>query len=199
MDLQSKEINEILTAKATAETNFKTLNKTGKNPHFKSSYATLNDIYDACRSALKEQGLVVYHQTFEDESNNAQISCTLFHTESGQFIRTILPLKTGTAQQTGSEITYMRRYTIQCVLSLEGEFDDDGNEAQAIKIVDSVIIQKKADEILKLIDETESDVEILLKHCKIKNKQIKDLTNTEYKTVKEQLERKQQLGDSFNE
>lgn len=198
MDLQSKEINEILTAKATAETNFKTLNKTGKNPHFKSSYATLNDIYDACRLALKEQSLVVYHQTFEDESNNAQISCTLFHTESGQFIRTILPLKTGTAQQTGSEITYMRRYTIQCILSLEGEFDDDGNEAEAIKS-DPIIIQKKADEITRLVEETESDILKLLEHCKIPNKQFKDFTTSEYNKVINELQTKLKKQSLNNE
>ena len=195
MDLQSKEINEILTAKATAETNFKNLNKTGKNPHYKSSYATLNDIYDACRSALKEQGLVVYHQTFEDESNNAQIACTLLHTESGQFIRTILPLRTETAQQTGSEITYMRRYTIQCVLSLEGEFEDDANESEAIKSAKAHLLAFTE----TLIKETESDSPKLLEHCKIPNKQFEDFTLSEYNKVINELQAKLKKQSLNNE
>ena len=132
METQSNEITEVLKAKSEAENNFAKLKKSGNNPHFKSKYATLGDIYDACRDALKAEGLMTYHQTFESDQG-VGIACTLFHAESGQFIRTFLPLKTGTAQQTGSEITYMRRYTIQCVLSLEGEFDDDGNEAQQIR------------------------------------------------------------------
>ena len=136
----------------------------------------MGDIYDACRDALKAEGLMTYHQTFESDQG-VGIACTLFHAESGQFIRTFLPLKTGTAQQTGSEITYMRRYTIQCVLSLEGEFDDDGNEAQQIRekktsdieINDDAnivefISEKDANIIKGLIDQTKTDIKKFCQH-----------------------------------
>ena len=133
MQMESDKINDVLKAKIAARKSFKKLEKGGSNPHFKSKYSTLDDIWNACGGALAENGLDVTHQILNN-GNGTEIVATLFH-ESGQYLRSAIPLPIGTPQQTGSAITYMRRYTIQSILGLEGDSftDDDGNAAEEIK------------------------------------------------------------------
>ena len=134
MDLQSPEIHELLAAKVAARASFKKLEKTGFNPHFKSNYSTLNDIMDACSGALAEHDLDVCHQMYTN-GNGTECVATLYH-KSGQYIRSALPLMGQNAQQLGSAVTYMRRYTLQALLGLEGDpsTDDDGNSAAEVVV-----------------------------------------------------------------
>ena len=59
MQMESDKINEVLKAKIAARKGFKKLEKSGINPHFKSKYSTLDDIWNACGGALAENGLDV--------------------------------------------------------------------------------------------------------------------------------------------
>ena len=185
MQMESDKINEVLKAKIAARSSFKKLEKSGINPHFKSKYSTLDDIWNACGGALAGNGLDVTHQ-ISNNGNGTEIVATLFH-ESGQYLRSAIPLPVGTPQQTGSAITYMRRYTIQSILGLEGDSfsDDDGNAAE--EIIKKITANQKK-QILKLIEETETDTIKFCEYHKISS--VADMPASKFESCKKSLEKK---------
>jgi hypothetical protein len=90
-------------------------------------YATLGDVLDQAKPVLAEFDLTVV-QCF----SGTELSTTVFHGGSGQFIRTSCQMHVANwndPKQVGSAITYMRRYSIACVLNLNIDSDDDGDSA----------------------------------------------------------------------
>lgn len=102
--------------------------KTAKNPFFKSSYADLNSVREACIPVLNENGIAVLQPTITVEGKN-YVHTILLH-ESGETIESMTEIvfKQGDAQAQGSGITYARRYGLQSLVCL-GADDDDGNSA----------------------------------------------------------------------
>lgn len=100
------------------------IKKDGKNPHFKSSYATLPNILSEVKPLLSELGLVVNQPIL-----NGNVCTQITDPESGESVSGEISLPTNlNPQQLGSAITYYRRYLLAGILALEIE-DDDGNEA----------------------------------------------------------------------
>lgn len=103
--------------------------KDGKNPHFKSTYARLEDCLDTARPALSKNGLVITQPTsFQD--GITVLHTRLSHVESGEYMEAdwpLIPIKND-PQGLGSANTYGRRYSFLNVLGLAPE-DDDGNAA----------------------------------------------------------------------
>ncbi len=99
------------------------------NPHFKSRYADLASIMEACREALKRNGLGVIQSPGFVEGR-IRVTTRIVH-KSGQWVESDLDLKTrnDTAQDAGSAITYARRYALASMLGVVSEEDDDGNLA----------------------------------------------------------------------
>lgn len=99
------------------------------NPFFKSKYADLASIWDACRGPLAENGLCVIQTTRQAGDKGVCIVTTLGHS-SGEWIRgeLYLPSKESTAQALGSAITYGRRYSLAAIVGVCPD-DDDGNAA----------------------------------------------------------------------
>ena len=186
MQMESDKITEVLKAKIAARKDFKTLAKSGTNPHFKSSYSTLNDIWNACGEALAGNGVDVTHQ-ITNNGNGTEIVATLFH-ESGEYLRSAIPLPVGTPQQTGSAISYMRRYTIQSILNLEGDWEDDGNLAEEIAEPIIKITPAQKEQILKLIENTDSDTKDFCDYHKISS--VAEMPAAKFKTCKRSLETK---------
>lgn len=126
---QSEQINELASALAKAQGLIKTAAMDGFNPFFKSRYATLGSVWDACRKALQECSLSVT-QFPVSTADGAGVTTTLLHS-SGQWMREtlILPLPKDDAQGSGSAIRYARRYALAAVLGIVDEDDDDGNAA----------------------------------------------------------------------
>lgn len=105
--------------------------KDSKNPFFKSTYADLNSIREACMPALNNNGIVVLQPTTFIEGKNF-IKTVLLH-ESGETIEALTEIvysKQNDAQSQGSGITYARRYGLQSLVNVGAE-DDDGNSASA--------------------------------------------------------------------
>lgn len=104
------------------------LQKKGNNPHFKSSYVTLNEVLESVVQPLNELGVVII-QTPSTEG----LTTTLYDTTDDTFINSFLPyVEASTAQKLGSNNTYNRRYALVTMLGL-GDNDDDGNEASKPK------------------------------------------------------------------
>ena len=98
----------------------------GKNPHFKSNYATLNEVLDKVKKPLNDMGvLIMFTPTAEG------LGTTLYDTDSGTELTSFMKY-TGcdTAQKLLACNTYFRRGSLVSLLGLEDE-DDDGNTASA--------------------------------------------------------------------
>ena len=98
--------------------------KDGKNPHFKSNYATLNEVLDKVKKPLNDLGILV---VFNPGENGLE---TILHdTETNTFIRSFMMYTNcDTPQKVLSCNTYYRRGSLVSLLGLEDE-DDDGNTA----------------------------------------------------------------------
>lgn len=109
--------------------------KNGFNPHFKSKYVTYDDAVPVIVTPLNEAGCILLHPTVVIDGKE-YIETRIVHAESGQWIRTLVPLKQkdqGNPQQTGSAITYAKRYGLLNIIAISGvaESDDDGNLASS--------------------------------------------------------------------
>ena len=104
------------------------IKKDGKNPHFKSTYATLAQILGEVKPILSECGLILMQPIDMDK-----VGSIILNDKGEQVAGSWINLPTGlTPQQIGSAITYYRRYTLASLLALEIE-DDDGNIASDAK------------------------------------------------------------------
>lgn len=113
-------------AKAQGEIQGASKDKT--NPHFKSAYADLASVWDACRAALTKNGLAVL-QPVSAEGPVVTVSTLLTHA-SGEWIcgELTMTAQQHTPQGIGSCITYARRYALASMVGVAPE-DDDGNAA----------------------------------------------------------------------
>lgn len=125
---ESEQVNELFAAMAKAQGKFENAIKDSQNPHFRSNYADLASIWDACRQPLSENGLSVI-QRVRSSPDGLTLETRLCHS-SGQWMRDCSwwPIAQRTPQAIGSAITYARRYTIAPLLGIAPE-DDDGNAA----------------------------------------------------------------------
>jgi ribosomal protein L33 len=134
---RSESITELTKALIQFHTKVGKIRKDAKNPFFKSSYASLENILDGVTPVLCECKLnVMQFPTGENEL------ITLLSHESGEFVQssyTMKPVKND-PQAIGSAITYQRRYAIGSILNLNIGDDDDGQNAS------KPAPQKKVDE-----------------------------------------------------
>lgn len=94
-------------------------------------YADLAATLNAIRGPMAEAGLSV-HQTFEPFNEHMVLITTLTH-ESGEYIPSKFPLnlnwesltKGNKLQNIGSTLSYIRRYSLQAILNLATDDDDD--------------------------------------------------------------------------
>jgi hypothetical protein len=128
MSEQSEQIGELAAALAIAQGKITGALKDSANPFFKSKYADLASVWDACRGPLSDNGLAVIQLTESDDSGVFVVT-TLAHS-SGQWIRSRLRLtpKDDTPQAMGSAITYGRRYGLASMVGV-AQVDDDANAA----------------------------------------------------------------------
>lgn len=122
-------MKSIATALAAAQINMGKALKQSNNPHFRSKYADLGSVMDACLPALNEHGIAVIQPTGEDEQGRF-VETILIHGESGEQLSCRVPLivSKNDMQGYGSAVTYARRYGLMAMAGIAPE-DDDGNAA----------------------------------------------------------------------
>lgn len=100
--------------------------KDGENPHFKSTYATLDSILAAIREPMKKAKLSFAQLPIGDD-----LLVTILMHESGEFFQSTIRMhpRDNSPQSLGSAITYMRRYALSAILGIATDEDDDGNGA----------------------------------------------------------------------
>jgi hypothetical protein len=128
MTMMSDAINEISAALAKAQGQIEGASKGKVNPAFKSKYADLASIWDACRDALSTNGLAVLQ--IPNETPDGMLLTTMVTHSSGQWFRSSYPVRPvqATPQGLGSAITYARRYALMAMVGIAPE-DDDGEAA----------------------------------------------------------------------
>jgi hypothetical protein len=108
-----------------------TLKKDGINPHFRSSYVTLNQVLDKVKKPLNDMGVVIV-QSVEETGLRTRIIDTEGVGTTDE-VSSLVPFPPITdMQKLGGAITYARRYSLIALLGLEDE-DDDGNAASGTK------------------------------------------------------------------
>ncbi len=123
------EIKQFAAAFIKAQQMMSNATKDSKNPFFKSKYADLNSVREACLPALNENGIAVMQPIVQVE-NKSFVKTLLLH-ESGESMECLTEIifnKQNDAQAQGSGITYARRYGLQSLVNIGSE-DDDGNKA----------------------------------------------------------------------
>lgn len=122
-------MKSIATALAAAQINMGKALKQANNPHFRSKYADLGSVMDACLPALNERGIAVIQPTGENELGRF-VETIMIHGESGEQLSCRVPLIVGKndMQGYGSAVTYARRYGLMAMAGIAAE-DDDGNAA----------------------------------------------------------------------
>lgn len=125
---RSDEINKLATALAKAQGAMDHATKDRANPHFKSRYADLASVVDACRAPLSANGIAVLQPARVTESA-VEVDTLLVHA-SGQWVGETLTASVADAkaQTIGSAITYLRRYGLAAMVGVAPD-DDDGNAA----------------------------------------------------------------------
>ena len=129
--LQSESIANLAKALSTVQGKLTHAKKDSANPFFKSKYADLESVWDACRNLLADNGLAVaqFPGTYSELDHSMSLTTILTH-ESGEWIshEMSVPVTKADAQGAGSALTYMRRYALAAVVGVV-QADDDGNAA----------------------------------------------------------------------
>ena len=104
--------------------------KDGNNPHFKSSYATLNNVLESIVPLLNKHKIVL-RQSVVDKHLETYLS----DTENDETLLAVkyplMALNDNNPQHFASCITYARRYSLISLFNLRVE-DDDANQASGL-------------------------------------------------------------------
>jgi ERF superfamily len=103
--------------------NISAIKKDKKNPHFKNSYSSLDEILSEVKPLLTDLGIILT-QPIIDGVQYSIITDVESDEEKSSYIEIAKGLQ---PQQLGSCITYYRRYSLSSLLSLATEEDNDGN------------------------------------------------------------------------
>lgn len=155
--MQSENINELATALAKAQNEITFAPKESLNPHYKSKYADLASVWDACRGPLSKNNLSVT-QTMDTVNGQLMLFTTLLHS-SGQWIRSVYPIITQRQdpQAYGAAVTYARRY---CLAAICGIAQDDSDAEEAMERT-----AEKEKAIKKITGEQAQEIEQILSEC----------------------------------
>ena len=128
--MSNDNIKELAAAFSRAQGKVENATKASNNPHFKSKYADLAQVWDTIREAFTSEGLAIIQFPCEAGEGRIGIRTIITHA-SGQSLeeRFSMGLKDpSNPQAAGSAYTYARRYSLMAVCGIGSE-DDDGNAA----------------------------------------------------------------------
>lgn len=147
--------------------------KDSANPFFKSKYADLASVWEACREALSKNEIAVFQKTGFVDGMFGVI--TKLQHSSGEFEDGFFPVAvpvTAKAQEMGSAITYARRYALAAMVGVAPE-DDDGNAAQSSKEGPKQFTRDDTDQVTGLVNaaqncKTTEELSKIIDHKKTK-------------------------------
>lgn len=99
------------------------------NPHFKSKYADLAAVWEACREALAKNQISLMQFPIHSTDGRLHLMTRVAH--GGQWILSqySIPVGKQDAHGFGSALTYIKRQALKAVVGIADEDDDDGNKS----------------------------------------------------------------------
>lgn len=149
----SESIAELSKALVEAQKELKNPYNSANNPFFRSKYAPLQDVLKDVRPILTKNGLTVI-QTPVGEGDLIGVKTTLLH-KSGEYIISepfLLRTSKNDPQGAGSAITYARRYSLNAVLSIAGDDDDDANSASGNDVAEKPIKSGEKTDLERVVE-----------------------------------------------
>jgi len=140
----SESIAKIAVALLKAQKKIGSAAKGSSNPFFKSKYADLGAVMEACKEHANDEGITILQPVgFADGRHT--VTTMLLH-ESGEFMSETMALEVpkSNMQDLGSAISYARRYGLQSFKFIPAEDDD------AQRITHAKKFNKKMDEVLDI-------------------------------------------------
>ena len=131
IEAQSRPPVNLYKAILAAQAKIPTVRKNGQNPHFKSKYATLDEIWETVQKPLNDAGIIVVCDVYTHNGERL-LTTRAIHAATGEEIFCTFPIMAaGTSPQAiGSAMTYARRYTLTALLEIvTGDGVDDDGEA----------------------------------------------------------------------
>ena len=138
----SSELSNICTALAKVQAEIKNPIKNQENKGVQGApkYANLEDtLQEYVRPVCSKYGISIFQSIKTDENNRVGVCTVLLH-ESGEFIESdyvfcdvVIPISNQgkkiltEGQATGVCITYLRRYSLNSALGINGDKDEDGS------------------------------------------------------------------------
>lgn len=178
---QSESLKELATALSKAQAKMKMADKSSINPHFKSKYADLAEVWEACREALTSEGLSIV-QLVEAGEVGHLLKTMLFHS-SGEHISSHTPLflpAQPTMQHLGAAVTYAKRISLMAMVGISvGEVDDDGEENR--RDVEAAPDDKRAR--LQRFNEMQKKLRAVLKEAQLPDAKFLEFAATESKRL----------------
>lgn len=116
-------------ALAKAQGEIDIASKDSVNPAFKSKYANLTSVWEACRPALAKNSIALTQWPLASADNRLHIITRIAHKGEWMQARFSIPVDKANAHGVGSAITYAKRFTLSAVLGIVADDDDDGNAA----------------------------------------------------------------------
>lgn len=129
---RTEQITELAVALAAAQGQIGPARMSGENPHLHNRYATLDDILEAIREPLTNNGL-----SFLQLLDGGELTTILMH-ESGQWLSASTPIEslsanrgTNDMQAYGATLTYLKRYALAAMLGVASDEDVDAQVKHA--------------------------------------------------------------------
>ena len=124
----SSAINEIALALSKAQEAIQDAEKSSANPFFKTKYADLSSVLNEIRAVFPKNGLALVQSCFTAENGNIGVTTMVVHS-SGQWMSDSIDIPAqgkNLAQESGSVITYLRRYSASAFAGI-AQADSDAN------------------------------------------------------------------------
>jgi hypothetical protein len=118
-------------ALAKAQSRIQAAVKDKTNPAFRSKYADLPAVWDACRDALTSNGISVTQWPLHSEDNRLHLVTRLACGGEWMMCEFSIPADKQNAHGYGSAITYAKRFSLAAAIGVVADEDDDGNAASA--------------------------------------------------------------------
>jgi hypothetical protein len=137
----SPELDQLLPALVKARAAFPSITKNqvvtvhGERGSYDFEYADLASLLQAVTPTLSAEGLLLLSGFDDTADGGVRVVTRLYHV-SGQWLQASVVLAKPKSMQTlGSAVTYARRYSLQALLGITAEDDDDGSAASGQTIL----------------------------------------------------------------
>ncbi len=187
MYVQSEDVKELFAALAEFSKLITPIDLDGKAEYTTKNglktfnFPTMNNAIIHTKQLREDLGLFI-HQV---NVGNAGVSTTLYHLDSGQFIRSYsymaLPMKD--PQSHGSAITYLRRYSYLTILGLVPNNDSDGAQVEGEETTAVTLSKSKVAKLeAKILEAKAAGVEVsgyekMIKEKKLVSELTEDIFN----------------------